>query len=89
MLKDSLKAWLPYLVVLERTSKNRTSNSSNFGGSNFERLEHVPEILRPNFEHARPNIELLEGYHNSKFLTKCGFIITTVEVHAQSTIFSS
>ena len=52
----------PYHIGLnlevERTSKYRTSNTSNFDKPNFEHFEHDAQILRPNFEQARPNIEL-------------------------------
>ena len=46
------------LLVLERTPKYRTSNTSNINIPNFEHIEHDSQILRPNIEQARPNIEL-------------------------------
>ena len=51
-------ATLQLLLVLERTPKYRTSNTSNIKTSNFEHIEHDTQILRPNIEQARPNIEL-------------------------------
>ena len=47
-----------YQLVLERTPKYRTSNTSNIKTTNFEHIEHDTQILRPNIEQARPNIEL-------------------------------
>ena len=45
-------------LVLERTPKYQTSNTSNIKTPNFEHIEHDTQILRPNIEQARPNIEL-------------------------------
>ena len=53
------------LLEVERTSKYRTSNTSNFDTPNFEHFEHDAQILRPNFEQARPNIELLSKIKNT------------------------
>ena len=50
--------FLSFNLVLERTPKYRTSNTSNINTPNFEHIEHATLILRPNFEQARPNIEL-------------------------------
>ena len=46
------------VLVLERTRKYRTSNTSNINTPNFEHIEHDSQILRPNFEQVRPNMEL-------------------------------
>ena len=54
-----------YLLEVERTSKYRTSNTSNIDTPNFEHFEHDAQILRPNFEQARPNIELLSKIKNT------------------------
>ena len=43
-------------IEVERTSNYRTLNIDTL---NFEHFEHDGQILRPNFEQARPNIELL------------------------------
>ena len=51
--------------VMIQTSKYRTLNTSNIDTSNFEHFEHDPQILRPNFEQARPNIELLSKIKNT------------------------
>ena len=56
------------IVEVERTSKYRTSNTSNIDTPNFEHFEHFEhdaQILRPNFEQARPNIELLSKIKNT------------------------
>ena len=45
-------------IVLERTPKYRTSNTSNIKIPNFEHIEHDTQILRPNIKQARLNIEL-------------------------------
>ena len=47
-----------FVLEVERTSKYQTSNTSNIGTPNFEHFEHDAQIMRPNFEQARPNIEL-------------------------------
>ena len=57
-----------YVLEVERTSKYRTSNTSNIDTPNFEHFEHDAQILRPNFEQARPNIELLLGSIRPEFL---------------------
>ena len=49
-------------LEVERTPKYRTLNTSNIDTPNFEHFEHEPEILRPNFEYARLNIELSPGW---------------------------
>ena len=49
-----VKVWLE----VERTSKYQTLYTSNFDTPNFEHFEHDAQILGPNFEQARPNIEL-------------------------------
>ena len=47
-----------FVLEVEGTSKYQTSNTSNIGTPNFEHFEHDAQIMRPNFEQARPNIEL-------------------------------
>ena len=54
-----------YVVEVERTSKYRTLNTSNIDTPNFEHFEHDAQILRPNFEQARPNIEHLSKIKNT------------------------
>ena len=58
-LNKSPKLLLYFILEVERTSKYRTSNISNIDTPNFEHFEHDAQILRPNFEQARLNIELL------------------------------
>ena len=55
-------------VVLEWTPNYWTLNTSNIDTPNFERFEHEPQILRPNFEQERPNIEHLQGKARLEFL---------------------
>ena len=75
-LKLSARKWiysvcliLLYTVVeVERTPKYRTLNTSNIDTPNFEHFEHDCQILKPKFEQARPNIELLYGLIRPEFL---------------------
>ena len=61
-----------YLLEVERTPKYRTLNvnTSNIDTQNFEHFEHDAQISRPNFEQARPNIELLGKSGIKKSATK-------------------
>ena len=66
MKQHSMKIANKQLTLeVERTSKYRTSNTSNIDTPNFEHFEHDAQILRPNFEQARPNIELLSKIKNT------------------------
>ena len=74
------------LLEVERTSKYRTSNTSNIDTPNFEHFEHDAQILRPNFEQARPNIELWWGLMQPIFFI---FFTAFSEKFVKMMIFSS
>ena len=73
-----------YVLEVERTSKNRTSNSPNIGRSNFELPEHLALKIKPNsniwnrtsnFYRVKKFLHFMAKKHNSekkiRYLTFC------------------
>ena len=56
---SKLQFYIAFLIEVERTSKNRTSNIPNLRGSNFEHIRTSHLGPKPNFEplehHQKPN----------------------------------